>query len=692
MNRHSHLPRYTLLALAVITASAAQAQTKANTIEEIVVTADFRQTTLDNIPASISVLDSKLMQQKNALHLEDVLADAPNVNFTSGASRARYVQLRGIGDTEEFVEPLNSAVGMLIDGVDFSGIGAAAMLYDMQQVEILQGPQGTRYGSNALAGLINLQSKAPASTQQYGMQVQGENYLGRGLAGYVSGPLQDGLNYRLSAQSVRSDGFGMNTFLHKPTNERDEKTVRAALQWQLDPTLQLDLHAGFIDVDNGYDAFALDNSRNTLSDQPGRDMQRSRYASVQATSTAFTDFTVEALASYANSHVHYGYDEDWTYAGFHPDGYASTDLYLRDHESKSAELRLLSSPQGALFNGRTSWVAGAYTLHVDAGLTRIYTYLQGPFHSEHSTQRNAVYADTTTMLAGPWSLDVGVRGERYSATYADSNQLGFSPGENLYGGKVSFNYQLAKNQLLYASLSRGYKNGGFNTDGTLDADLREYGSESLLNYEAGFKGSLFNQRLNTRAAVFYMDRKNVQIQSSTTRMRTDGSAEFLMFTGNAAAGFNRGLELSLDFAASSSVRLYSSLGLLDSEYKNFINSAGENLDGRAQAQAPRYQYSVGSTLQLPHNLSLDVNLQGRDAYYFSDSHNLRSNAYDLLNASLIWTINKWQVTVWGRNLTNQDYFVHGFYFGNDPRDGYTSKRYTQLGEPRRYGLTVNWDF
>ena len=150
------LQGHAALALAIVAASAAQAQSPLVPIEEVIVTADFRRNPLDSIAASISVLDAALMQQKNALHLEDVLLNAPNVNMAGGSSRARYVQLRGIGETGQFAEPLNSSVGMLIDGVDFSGIGAAAMLYDIEQVEILLGPQGTRYGSNALAGLINL--------------------------------------------------------------------------------------------------------------------------------------------------------------------------------------------------------------------------------------------------------------------------------------------------------------------------------------------------------------------------------------------------------------------------------------------------------------------------------------------------------------------------------------------------------
>lgn len=694
MNRHSSNPRFArnALLLGIVATLPAYAQTNSAAIEEIVVTADFRASALNDIPASISVLDRTLMQRKNALHLEDVLLNAPNVNVASGASRARFYQLRGIGETGQFIEPLNPSVGLMIDGVDFTGVGGAALLYDMEQVEILMGPQGTRYGSNALAGLINLQSRNPSEELGYGVQLQGENYAGKGLAAYVSGPATDSLAYRLSAQTLASDGYSANLFLGKPTNDRNEQTLRGKVRYTPAAGITLDMTSALIDVDNGYDAFSLDNIRDTQSDEPGFDTQQARLGSARLQVERFEHFTLEALAGYARSETGYGYDEDWTHAGFHPWEYQSTDHYFRDRDALNAELRLLSTDAGALFNGRTSWLAGIYTLDQEVGLTRRYTYLPAAFTSAHEVRRQALYAETTTRLNARWSLDAGLRSERFDAAYRDSDLLAFAPSDTLYGGKLALNYRSDAHNLLYASLARGYKTGGFNTDGSLDADLREYGSELLWNYEIGFKGALFDGRLQTQAAVFIMERDAVQINSSTLRLRANGSTEFIEYTGNAAAGSNRGAELSARFAADTTVQLYGTLGLLDSEYEDFINSNGADLDGREQAHAPSYQYTLGTAWDLTGELVLDLNVQGRDSFYFSDSHDVRSTSYALLNTSLTWTHAQWQATLWGRNLTDKDYYVRGFYFGNDPRDGYTSKGYTQLGEPLRFGLSVAFDF
>ena len=274
-------------------------------LEEIVVTADYRQSTDGDIASSITVIDADTINRKNAQHLEDVLLNAPNVNFSSGGSRARFIQIRGIGERGQFSEPLTSSVGLLIDGVDFSGIANAAMLYDTEQVEILLGPQGTRYGSNALAGLINLQTRAPTAELSWGMQVQAANEGTQGLAGYLSGPATDDLFYRVSFQQLNSDGFGTNQHLDTATNKRDETTLRGKFRWLLTETEQLDFTAAMIDLDNGYDVFSLDNVRDTLSDEPGKDAQDSKMGSLKFSSQRFEHFSLELLGAYGHSDIEY---------------------------------------------------------------------------------------------------------------------------------------------------------------------------------------------------------------------------------------------------------------------------------------------------------------------------------------------------------------------------------------------------
>ena len=676
----------------ILANSSLTAQSNTATINEIIVTADYRKSNALDISSSISVVGSEIIEKKNAHHLEEILLNAPNVNSSSGSSRARFYQIRGIGERGQFSEPLNSSVGVIIDGIDFSGIGTTALLYDVEQVEILLGPQGTRYGSNALAGLINIASKSPSSSATYGLQLENANYDSKGLSGYLSGPISEKLRYRFSAQNHSTDGFNNNQFLRKNTSFRDERIMRGRLEWSPSEHTQIDVISSFINIDNGYDAFSLDNTRDTLSDAPGADRQKSKTVSANLSLTQFEKFTVETLLGYANSKIEYGYDEDWVFDGFHPWEYSSTDQYLRKKETRSGEIRFVSTDSGLIFSDTTDWVFGVYVLQQQSHLQRNYTFLPEEFYSKYRTNRSSAYAELNSQLGENWNLTLGVRAEHFNAVYNDSNEIDFAPDKNLFGGKAALTYTTGQDNILYASVSQGYKTGGFNTDGALDKEFREFDAEKLLNYELGFKGSLYKEKVRTQVTLFFMDRDDVQISSSLVQTRSNGSSEFIEYIGNAASGSNYGLEVSGEFNATQRVMFYSSAGILKTKYKTFINSAGENLNGRQQAHAPNYQYTLGISAKLNSFLEFDANLQGRDRFYFSDSHSGQSEKYNLLNASVRYSRKDWRLTVWGRNINNQDYLVRGFFFGNDPRDNYSPKSYTQLGEPARYGITLNLDF
>ena len=149
---------YPISFLATLCVLAAPAAAEPGKLEEVLVTAQLRPTALLSQVGSISVISAEDIREREAQHLEGILNLAPNVNFAGGTSRARFFQIRGVGERSQFQEPLNPSIGLVIDGIDFSGLGGAGTLFDVQQVEILRGPQGTLHGANALAGLINIRS------------------------------------------------------------------------------------------------------------------------------------------------------------------------------------------------------------------------------------------------------------------------------------------------------------------------------------------------------------------------------------------------------------------------------------------------------------------------------------------------------------------------------------------------------
>jgi outer membrane receptor protein involved in Fe transport len=281
-----------------------------------------------------------------------------------------------------------------------------------------------------------------------------------------------------------------------------------------------------------------------------------------------------------------------------------------------------------------------------------------------------------------------LRAERHESDYGDSETMRFSPDDDLVGGRLLLEKTLDSGNLLYASITRGYKAGGFNTDGSLESSRRLFEPETLWNMEFGFKGSLMDDRLALSAALFRMQRRDVQI---STAFQREGSSEFIDFIGNGAEGVNQGLELEMVFQALEHLELSANLGLLGAKFEDYINGDGENLDGRDQSQAPNYQLYVAAAYQLSDAWSANVALEGKDKYYFSDSHAEESPSYTILNGSLTYSARIWDVSVWGRNLSDKDYYVRGFSFPNDSRDP-TRTRWTQLGAPRQFGVTAKASF
>jgi outer membrane receptor for ferric coprogen and ferric-rhodotorulic acid len=278
----------------------------------------------------------------------------------------------------------------------------------------------------------------------------------------------------------------------------------------------------------------------------------------------------------------------------------------------------------------------------------------------------------------------------------------------MVGGKLVLSYQKNENSLWYASINRGYKAGGNNTDGTLPDDLRTFDPEYLINYELGYKVSLLDNNAYIRSSVFYMDRTDMQVKSSKIIPNDDAqNVEFSGYLGNATSGSNYGAEIESAWQLNDDVNIYGSLGLLKTEFDQFIDVDGNSLTGEEQAHAPNYQFNIGINYQPTDEWLFNISVDGKDDFYFSDSRyyeyeegiyspipedDIKSEAVVLLNASISYLQDNWQLKVWGRNLANKDYANRGFYFGNDPRDGYSPKQYTQLSEPLVFGASLDYQF
>jgi len=670
------------------------------TLDPIVVSSDFRAKTLSKTSNAVTLLTEDKIADKASLPFEDIIGQVPNVNFTSGASRAHYIQIRGIGDRSQFKSPVNPSVGLIVDGIDVSDSALALTMFDVKQVEVLKGPQGTTFGANGMAGVVSLQSNKPTKELEGHLEATVGSHNTKAFGAAIGGTLiDDTLLGRFSIYKNSSDGYMENKFLNRDdTQNTDELTAKAHLRLLASDNHTVDINLMHVDVDNGYDAFTFDNSYETYSDKPGIDAQTTDAISVKSTYKMDDRMHLVSKATFSKSDMEYSYDEDWSYEGAFSEDlwpYSSFDKYERERKKVDFDIRLVSDEAGRIFSGTTDWTVGAYYKNQNEDLVRTYTYLDTPYKSSFDTKNLAVYGQLDSKISDKVIVTLGLRVENWEAEFADSDNLNIDTDETLIGGKIGLSYQQDENCMRYVTLSKGYKPGGVNADNSLADNQREFKTEHLWNLDIGSVGSFLDGALKTRMNFFYGLRKDQQVRSSVVQVREDGSTDFTDYLANAAEGNYYGLESQVDYYANDNLHIFASLGLLKSEFDEYTdpNPSSVSVNGRAPAQSPEYQYTIGFDYMLTEALSLKAEIEGKDAYYFSNRHNEMSEAYALVNASLTYMTGDFTATLWGKNLTDEAYQTRGFgSFGNNPGNGYETELYTQQGSPLTFGFTLGYDF
>ncbi len=674
-------------------------------LEEIVVTAAFRDTALEALPVSVSVLDRDELRATTEQHFEEAIRQIPNLNLSGEGSRARYFQLRGVGELEQYEGSPNPSIGFVVDDIDFSGLGSVGTLFDVDRVEVLRGPQGTRYGANALGGLIYMRSLAPTPELAADFEATMGSDGAAALGAAVGGPINDALGYRASVHHYRSNGFRDNVYLGRDdTYGRDELTARGKLSWSAGDAVTVDVATLYVDIDNGYDAWAIDNGFRTYSDKPGRDAQRSAAASVRV-SAELGRVDLVSITSVADTDAVFSFDADWGNAEYWaPYVYDYVTSNDRERRTMSQEFRVLSKP-GAMAAGRGQWLLGVYALdltesndHSDVGMDNIFCdpcTLDSSVRSDYDATNLALFGEVQIDVTERLSVTAGVRWERREADYVDSTGNRFGPADDMLGGELAADWRLAARRFAYVRLARGYKAGGFNVAlagqdfgivDNLSPENIEFDPESMTSLEAGVRATSSSGRLRVDVGVFAARRDDEQIKIPL-QLRLGDPSSFLFVTANAERGELSGLEGAIEWQINDRVALSSTVGALRATVERFSLYPG--LEGREQAHAPHYTYSVGASYRASIGWWARLDVSGMDAFYFDYSHDQRSSAYGIVDLSAGRNWGAWSVKLWARNLLDEEYAVRGFYFGNEPPD-FPATLYTRLGDPRHYGVTLNY--
>jgi len=501
--------------------------------------------------------------------------------------------------------------------------------------------------------------------------------------------------------------------------------------------LRVEVTAMQVDIDNGYDAFAIDNSRNTESDQPGVDSQHSTGVSGRIHYLWSDAVGMTAIATYAKSIIKYSYDGDWgNPVLWAPVAavYQYSEIQNRDRSTKTFELR--AGTEGIHGFG---WLLGVYGNQLDESLSDLslgdYQPLGTPadpaydqcgnilcndvIESGYRARNLALYGKLDDDLAPALRGSLGLRAERWSANYhgTTTSFLGtntiytnapvvptaiesitpasFTPVNHLWGGNASMSYWLDPTQSIYASLSRGYKSGGFNLSQGLLPDQIVFNPESDVSAETGYKADLMNHRLKVNADIFFVHRHDAQIITSFQSDPTNPD-DFIYYTGNAASGRNYGVESDIAWRATDRVTIGADLGLLQTYFEDFVQQGANGTTllsvSRDLPNAPHWQAAANITYRDPRGPFGRIDVTGMGSYYFDLPPNeTTSKPYGLANGKIGWETERWSAYLTARNLLDKRYPVRGFYFGDVPPN-FPTELYIQLGDPRTWLASVSVNF
>jgi iron complex outermembrane receptor protein len=669
------------------------------------VSGDLWQTPLELAATSISVIDAESSASLGISHFENLIESLPNVTTTGGTSRTRFIQIRGIGENSQFEgETPDSAVRFVIDDIDFTGLGSAASLFDVRQVEVLRGPQAGAFGANAAGGLIQLVSNAPTPLHQgfVSGSIGNDNLIEGGIA--VGGPVIENepetLMYRIALHRRAQDGFRDNRFLNKSnTNKRDESLARLRLTWNPSSQVNWDSTLLYSRLNNGYDEWSLDNTGfNTFSDQPGRDKQSAWAGSLRGTwDNPNTRLTSITSAKKVDSI--YSFDADWTdttdprtYNGF-----LATD---RDRRTGSQEFRLDSLDNVEALGIIDRWTLGFYAeaLREKTNVDYSENGPGGPYDfdakSSYQTHTISFYAQAAKTLSDNTRIILGSRIEHYRLSVrAEGNDTFGATSQNqqrihntLPGAKLTLEQDLNYSHRIFLSFASGYKAGGANLEINqfIASQPLTYKTERLWNYEFGWRGKWLNQRLDTQLTVFYLDRRNTQLRDSI------GSGGFFTYTTtNKGNAHHYGSELETRWEINDYWVARGHFAILQAEFKDSGQAGGGR---RRLSNAPSYSYGAGLDFNTPNGFFSSLEFTGRDSYFEANNHDERRTAMTIVNAAIGYNKDNWTFSLWSRNLFNERYEKRVFFFANEAPAFAIDRRYESPADPRTIGITAHLTF
>ena len=709
------------------------AQAQDSLIEEVVVTARKREESLQNVPVAVTALSPSQIEQSGIQSVIDVAKLVPNVELhavtQSGASLGASIRGMAFDDLEKSYEP---TVGVSVDGVFMaSNSGAVVDFFDIEGVEVLRGPQGTLYGRNTIAGVINIKRTKP--TGEFGLKLEGTfaDHDRQDLKGVLNLPLGEKGGVKINWRDLEMDSHLYNETTNQRPYNRDSDVWSAAVRYDFTDnftaTLTYDdyehmtqppdvIATGTGDaVFCAFFSLGCNADSGALSKASG---YTKSYASEQIYSYLWGDnLTLNAEYTGSNFTVKYIYGEmDFEEEAFFNSWGAPTPLFevLREqeYEQSSHELQYISN-----WDGRLNVVAGLYYLETDSYITS-GPKTQSPaamFTTTQDAEATAVFGEVIWDLSDKWTLTAGARWteeekELDNRTFAsnDARRAG-SPianqlTPNYSDNNVTYRFVLQRELafgMVYGSYATGYRAGGFNARGSNEPTVGPYDSEEVGSWEIGLRTQP-TDRLQLNVTGFVAEYTDKQQFIVTDGTQCDlGATSTCTFIRNAAETTNQGVEIEGVWMPIDRLTIRGTYGFLDAEFDSY-DFDGTDISDRAQViYAPENTFSLmadhtssvlGGTLIVSGTYSYRSDVWGAAAYEtynYETGPDINISSHDQLDLSATWLRDlargQLKLMVYGTDVLEADGRVARAYDAG-------AFSWSELVPGRQIGVTVGYEF
>ncbi|RLQ21113.1 TonB-dependent receptor [Seongchinamella sediminis] len=689
----------------VANAEEAPSQQRATVLEEVLVTAQKREQSLQDTPIAITAFSANALDVQRITNVMDLANKVPSVSLVpwAGSRVAPNLFIRGMGNLN--TQSVNDmATGIYLDGVPVGrGIGLATDFADLQRVEVLRGPQGTLWGRNTTAGAISFITKKPHDQLAGTFRLTAGNWDKRGGEATINAPLTDNLYARVGYIRRENDGWvENNSDLRSQVNfneDRDKEAFKVAMRWE--PTEVLTLDYGYDDssmtygnhfyqVVEGPSAVSGRQEKVTLNNGMGPSEAEISGHNLTLTWDAGA-ITVKSITAYRD--LDSVIDMNFI------------DVFTQDRSMEqdqwSQELQFL----GSVLDDRLQYVTGFFYIEEEADEYLLSSFAGGLLVDEWDLDAESTSAAifgqatwTPPILEDRLDVTLGLRytedSRKVSKLYSNPQFTPDITGLRLEGDKdfdstdpmLTLAYRFSDTVNGYAKYSTGYRAGGFNAQSTPDFFSAGFDQEEVDAYEIGLKSGFLDNRARLDVALFYNEYEDLQVDQART-------PPVFVDTLNAGEVTIQGLEIEGSAVVTTGLSVNFYYAYLDAEYDSYIDGGVELADVRHVPNAPDWQIGAGMVYEFPPlalgELVLNIDYRAQDGFYAGPKRETRCPDYELWNARLelgaIPLVNRGnlKLAVWSQNFADEEYRLSTTNLGTIS---------AQFGPPRSSGIDLVYEF